>query len=83
MILRSLEPVSVGAWHNLTVSRTGREVFLSVDSQAETRVISTGAFTQLSLDQNLWLGSVKDLTILPNSLPITQSYQGCIQKVIT
>ena len=82
MLFRSVQPVSMGDWHKLTVSRTGREVFLSIDSQQETTVISAGAFTQLSLDQNLWLGSVPDYNILSAYLPITQAYEGCIQKVI-
>lgn len=81
-IARSVQPVGMGDWHNLTVSRTGREVFLSIDSQRETTIISAGAFTQLSLDQNLWLGSVPDYNILSAYLPITQAYEGCIQKVI-
>lgn len=81
-IARSSRPVSMGDWHNLTVSRTGREVFLSIDNQKETRGVSSGAFTQLSLDQNLWLGSVPDYSILSAYLPITQAYEGCIQKVI-
>ena len=71
----------LGAWHNVTVSRTGREVFLAVDQQGEARVQASGGFSQLSLDQHLWLGGVAHTSLLSSLLPPTPAFKGCIQKV--
>ena len=72
----------MGDWHTVGVSRTGREATLTVDSQPSVTVLSSGAFTQLSLEQNLFLGGVPDYGILSVYLPISAAFNGCIQKVI-
>lgn len=81
VIARSEKPLSMGDWHNVGVSRTGREATLTVDAQPSVTVLSSGAFTQLSLEQNLFLGGVPDYGILSVYLPISAAFNGCIQKV--
>ena len=78
---RSDSPLKLGVWHRIGVSRTGREASLTVDQQQPAVVTSSGAFTQLSLSQNLYLGGVPDYSLLSVYLPITVAFQGCIQKV--
>ncbi|XP_076319597.1 pikachurin-like isoform X2 [Tachypleus tridentatus] len=78
-VVRSLEPVAMNEWHTLFVSRTGRNGILEVDSQSRVEGMSQGAFTQLSLPLNLYLGGVPDLDDVADS---KSSFSGCIQKVI-
>ncbi|XP_022241619.1 pikachurin-like isoform X2 [Limulus polyphemus] len=81
-IVRSLEPVGMNEWHTLFVSRTGRNGILEVDSQPRVEGMSQGAFTQLSLPLNLYLGGVPDLDDVADKADIKSSFSGCIQKVI-
>lgn len=80
---RSGQPASRDTWHRLTVSRTGREAYLTLDGQEAATGLATapGAFTQLSLGQDLWVGGVPGPALLSAYLPITRGFQGCIQKV--
>ncbi|CAN8010414.1 unnamed protein product, partial [Ixodes pacificus] len=58
--LSSTSPVALGEWHTVRASRTGRLGSLSVDEQPRVEAHSPGAFTQLSLPLNLYLGGVPD-----------------------
>jgi hypothetical protein len=82
---RSGQPATSHTWHRLTVSRTGREAYITLDGQEAALGLATapGAFTQLSLGQDLWVGGVAEEPRLQLSayLPITRGFQGCIQKV--
>lgn len=57
-VARSVETVATGEWHTVRVSRTGRMAVLAVDGQETVEVTAPGAFTQLSLPLNLYLGGV-------------------------
>ncbi|XP_013773558.1 pikachurin-like [Limulus polyphemus] len=81
-IVRSPEPVEMDEWHTLFVSRTGRDGSLEVDTQPRVEGMSQGAFTQLSLPLNLYIGGVSDLQDVAEKARITASFSGCIQKVI-
>uniref|UniRef100_A0A6P7GAQ0 Pikachurin-like n=1 Tax=Diabrotica virgifera virgifera TaxID=50390 RepID=A0A6P7GAQ0_DIAVI len=65
----------------LRISRTGRLAILSVDNQLPTEVLSPGAFTQLSLPQNLYLGGVPNFGIVSPHINAKTSFVGCIQQV--
>ena len=89
---RSGKAAKLNAWHRLTVSRTGREAYITLDGGEEeasggggggrgSLTTAPGAFTQLSLGQDLWLGGVSTPAILSAYLPITRGFRGCIQKV--
>ena len=80
---RSVERVELGAWHNVTVQRTGGEILLHVDTQTVTRSQSGGGFSQLSLGGSLMLGGVPDLMRLPPALAsdLLTGYRGCVASL--
>lgn len=80
---RSSRPIDVGEWHQITVSRTGRLAMMEVDNELPVEVLSPGAFTQLSLPQNLYLGGTPNFGIVSPKVRIRSAFIGCIQKVIT
>jgi len=69
-------------WHSLFVSRTGKMGTLKIDDQPEVESFSSGGFSQLSLLLNLFIGGVPDTKDVALKSQITQSFSGCIQKVI-
>ncbi|XP_013792509.2 pikachurin-like, partial [Limulus polyphemus] len=81
-VIRSPTSVQMDKWHTLFVSRTGRNGVLEVDDQPRVEGTSQGAFTQLSLPLNLYLGGVPDLNDVAQLSGITASFSGCILEVI-
>ncbi|XP_076343695.1 pikachurin-like isoform X2 [Tachypleus tridentatus] len=81
-VIRSPTSVEMSQWHTLFVSRTGRNGILEVDNQLRVEGTSQGAFTQLSLPLNLYLGGVPDLKEVAQLSGITASFTGCILQVI-
>ncbi|XP_072391898.1 pikachurin-like [Diabrotica undecimpunctata] len=79
--VKSQYSVIIGEWHQLRISRTGRLAILSVDNQLPMEVLSPGAFTQLSLPQNLYLGGVPNFGIVSPHINAKTSFVGCIQQV--
>jgi hypothetical protein len=69
-------------WHTVLISRTGREGTLQVDDQIQVAAMSLGAFSQLSLSLNLFIGGVTDLKDVQRNVFATNLFSGCIQKVI-
>nr|XP_018904138.1 PREDICTED: pikachurin-like [Bemisia tabaci] len=80
--VRSEERVSLGEWHEVVVSRTGRLAVLEVDEGPASHELSPGAFTQLSLPLNLYLGGVPNFDMVSPKVKARTSFQGCIQKVV-
>ncbi|XP_023215950.1 pikachurin-like isoform X1 [Centruroides sculpturatus] len=81
-IIRSSEPISMNEWHTVFISRTGRDGILEVDKQAHVEGMSPGAFTQLSLPLNLYVGGVPDFQDTARKAAISTSFNGCIQKLV-
>ncbi|KAF8791124.1 pikachurin-like [Argiope bruennichi] len=81
-VIRSVEPLAVGVWHTVFISRTGRDGILEVDDQPKVEGTSPGAFTQLSLPLNMYIGGVHDARDVARKASITESFTGCIQKVV-
>ncbi|CAG2062140.1 unnamed protein product [Timema podura] len=79
---RSSERVTLGDWHELRLSRTGRLAILEVDDLPATQTMTPGAFTQLSLPQNLYIGGVPNFDMVSPKVRIRTSFVGCIQKVV-
>lgn len=80
-IARSPKRLDIGGWHQIKVSRTSRLAILDVDNQLPIEVLSPGAFTQLSLPQNLFLGGAPNFGIVSPHVRVRSSFIGCIQKV--
>ncbi|KAL1114772.1 hypothetical protein AAG570_007596, partial [Ranatra chinensis] len=79
--VRSAEPVSVGEWHEVRVSRTGRMAVMQVDKRSSSQVLSPGAFTQLYLPLNMYVGGVPNFDMVSPKVKVRSSFVGCIQKV--
>ncbi|KAL0278979.1 UNVERIFIED_CONTAM: hypothetical protein PYX00_000637 [Menopon gallinae] len=80
--IRLEKPVSMGEWHELRLSRTGRLAILQVDNQSPVHALAPGAFTQLSLPQNLYIGGVPNFDMVSPKVKVRTSFVGCIQKVV-
>ncbi|XP_033229252.1 pikachurin [Belonocnema kinseyi] len=80
--LRSESPVKLGEWVEVRVSRTGRLASLEVEDEPAQEVLTPGAFTQLSLPLNLYLGGAPSSEIYSPKMKTKSSFVGCIQTVI-
>nr|XP_054920270.1 pikachurin-like isoform X1 [Dermacentor andersoni] len=80
-VLRSPYPVALGEWHLVKASRTGRLGTLTLDRQPGVEAHSPGAFTQLSLPLNLYLGGVPDPKETAVGADVMQSFVGCVQRL--
>ncbi|XP_037556083.1 pikachurin isoform X3 [Dermacentor silvarum] len=80
-VLRSPYPVALGEWHMVKASRTGRLGTLTLDGQPSVEAHSPGAFTQLSLPLNLYLGGVPDPKETAVGADVMQSFVGCVQRL--
>lgn len=74
-------PIKMDQWNTVIISRTGREGTLQVNDQPPAKGTSPGAFTQLSLALNLFIGGVSDMKDVQRNVFVTNSFSGCIQKV--
>lgn len=81
-VAQSVHKLSLGEWHQIRVSRTGRLAILEVNSQMPVESMSPGAFTQLSLPQNLYLGGVPNFGAVSPQVKVRTAFVGCIQKVV-
>ncbi|CAB4065123.1 unnamed protein product [Lepeophtheirus salmonis] len=88
-VVRSASPISLHVWYTVVISRTGRLAEMEVirgkredplKMPVSSRV-SNGAFSQLTLEQNLYLGGVPTFDLVSAYLPIRRSFFGCIQKL--
>ncbi|OTF77196.1 hypothetical protein BLA29_011582 [Euroglyphus maynei] len=82
LLTRSPEKISLKEWHTIYATRTGREGLLRVDDQSVAHGQSLGAFTQLTLPLNLYIGGVTSLNSIHHNVRANRLYHGCIQKVI-
>jgi len=78
---RANEAVAMGEWIELRLSRTGRLAILQVGKQDAVHAMAPGAFTQLSLPQNLYIGGVPNFDLISSKVRVRTSFVGCIQKV--
>lgn len=68
-------------WHQLVISRTGRLAVLQVDKKPTSQIMSPGAFTQLYLPLDLYVGGVPNFDMVSPKVKVKTSFIGCIQKV--
>lgn len=72
----------LGEWLEVRVSRTGRLASLEMENDRAQEVLAPGAFTQLSLPLNLYLGGAPTSDMYTPKIRTTASFVGCIQTVI-
>lgn len=73
--------MSLNEWHVVKVYRTGMDGVLEVDDQEKVEALSQGAYTQLTLLLELFVGGHKDFDHLSKHVNISDGFGGCIQKV--
>jgi len=78
---RSDKPISLNQWHVIWFSRTGRHGVLQVDGQQLDGIMSSGAFTQLTLTLDLFIGGHRNFDEVSKAVRVSKSFSGCIQKV--
>lgn len=71
----------LGEWLEVRVSRTGRLASLEVEDKPPREILAPGAFTQLSLPLNLYLGGAPAPDFYSPKLKTTASFVGCVQSV--
>ncbi|XP_006874742.1 PREDICTED: pikachurin [Chrysochloris asiatica] len=81
-VLRSEDPVTLGHWHELRVSRTAKNGILQVDKQKVVRGTATGGFTQIKCNTDIFIGGVPDYDDVKTNSGILRSFTGSIQKII-
>lgn len=74
-------PLALNQWHVIRASRTGLQGVLKVDEQPEVTGQSQGAYTQLTLLENLFIGGHHNFDHTSKHANLSTSFAGCIQKV--
>ncbi|OXA50862.1 Pikachurin [Folsomia candida] len=80
--IESDAPIALSEWHHIHVSRTSRLISLRIDNQPPLMALTPGAFTQLSLPHNLFLGGIPDPDWLSPKVKVQGGFTGCIQKLL-
>lgn len=75
-------PVTLDEWHVIRMIRSGRTGYLQVDNQPQVEGTSTGAFTQLTLTLDLFIGGHRNFDEMAKAADVTKAFKGCIQKVV-
>jgi len=81
-IIRSRQPISLHQWHVVRASRTGRDGYMQIDNQAAVEGLAKGAYTQLTLTLDLFIGGHRNFDEVAKNAQQSQAFKGCIQKVI-
>lgn len=58
-VIKSPDPVHLGKWHSVRISRLGREGLLRLDNGTVARGFSGSPLTELNLEMPLYIGGVK------------------------
>ncbi|XP_027570396.1 pikachurin isoform X3 [Pipra filicauda] len=81
-VIRSEEPVSLGQWHELRVSRTAKNGILQVDKQKPVEGMAEGAFTQIKCSSEIFIGGVPSYDDVKKNSGILKPFSGSIQKIV-
>uniref|UniRef100_G1LIW2 EGF like, fibronectin type III and laminin G domains n=2 Tax=Ailuropoda melanoleuca TaxID=9646 RepID=G1LIW2_AILME len=81
-ILRSEDPITLGQWHELHVSRTAKNGILQVDKQKAVEGMAEGGFTQIKCNTDIFIGGVPNYDDVKKNSGILKPFSGSIQKII-
>uniref|UniRef100_A0A8C9B6I9 Pikachurin n=1 Tax=Phocoena sinus TaxID=42100 RepID=A0A8C9B6I9_PHOSS len=81
-VLRSEEPLTLGHWHELHVSRTAKNGILQVDKQKIVQGMAEGGFTQIKCNSDIFIGGVPNYDDVKKNSGILKPFSGSIQKII-
>ncbi|XP_023567672.1 pikachurin isoform X1 [Octodon degus] len=81
-ILRSEDPLTLGQWHELHVSRTAKNGILQVDKQKVVEGMAEGGFTQIKCTTDIFIGGVPSYDEVKKNSGVLRPFSGSIQKII-
>ncbi|XP_038177503.1 pikachurin isoform X2 [Arvicola amphibius] len=81
-VLRSEEPLTLGQWHELRVSRTAKNGIIQVDKQKVVEGMAEGGFTQINCNTDIFIGGVPNYDDVKKNSGILRPFSGSIQKII-
>ena len=79
---RSVRPVTMYTWHTVRFTRQGRRGRVQVDDQPVVLGVSKGAFTQLTLSLDLFVGGHRNFDEVARLANVDRGFHGCVQKVL-
>lgn len=74
-------PITLDEWHVIRLIRSGRTGYLQVDNQPQVEGTSIGAFSQLTLTLDLFIGGHRNFDEISKAAAVPHALKGCIQKV--
>ncbi|XP_016808889.1 pikachurin isoform X2 [Pan troglodytes] len=81
-VLRSEDPLTLGNWHELHVSRTAKNGILQVDKQKIVEGMAEGGFTQIKCNTDIFIGGVPNYDDVKKNSGVLKPFSGSIQKII-
>lgn len=81
-VLRSEEPLTLGHWHELRVSRTAKNGILQVDKQKVVEGMAEGGFTQIKCNTDIFIGGVPNYDDVKKNSGVLKPFTGSIQKIV-
>ncbi|XP_051709471.2 pikachurin isoform X2 [Oryctolagus cuniculus] len=81
-VLRSEEPLTLGHWHELRVSRTAKNGILQVDKQKVVEGMAEGGFTQIKCNTDIFIGGVPSYDDVKKNSGVLKPFTGSIQKIV-
>ncbi|XP_062068105.1 pikachurin isoform X1 [Lepus europaeus] len=81
-VLRSEEPLTLGHWHELRVSRTAKNGILQVDKQKVVEGMAEGGFTQIKCNTDIFIGGVPNYDDVKKNSGVLRPFTGSIQKIV-
>ncbi|KAM8960879.1 pikachurin [Pelodytes ibericus] len=81
-VIRSENPVSLGQWHEVRVSRTAKNGILQVDNQNQVEGLAEGAFTQIKCNTDIYIGGVPNYDTVKKNSGVLRPFSGSIQRLI-
>ncbi|KAG8193217.1 hypothetical protein JTE90_005564 [Oedothorax gibbosus] len=79
--IASIQPVSLGVWHSVKISRLRSRGMLQVDDGPVITGESQGTLTELNLGQPLYIGGVPEFLPLKYSLVVQIGLDGAVQRI--
>jgi len=80
---RTAKPITLNEWHLAHLVRHGRRGIMRLDNEPTVNGTSKGAFTQLTLTLDLFLGGHRNFDEVARNADVSKSFRGCIQKVVS
>ena len=80
--IKSREKVTLGQWVNIEVGRDGSIGYLKLAASSTVFGKSSGRFTGLNLESELYLGGYSDYSEISKQIGHNVSFTGCISQLI-